>query len=320
MRKILITGAGSYIGTSFAAYAGAHYPDWQVDTLDLLDENWRERSFAGFDSVFHVAGIAHEKETKENEPLYYKVNRDLAVEVCERAKREGAGQFVFLSSMSVYGVDHGRITKETPPAPVTHYGRSKLQAEQGIAPLEDENFKVCVLRPPMVYGKGCRGNFSSMLRLVRKLPIFPRAKNERSMLHIDNLCCFLCKRMEEGCGGLFFPQNEEYMNPSQMAVWIGEAPNAPAADRMKTANNECMRIMYLLRSIDFPFYLSARSRALALTPSSRSDRMPLFAISRDSKTGSVSISATIRAKDTPTGKCSVLKHSRQQTLIGSPRT
>ena len=223
MRKILITGAGSYIGTSFAAYAGAHYPDWQVDTLDLLDENWRERSFAGYDSVFHVAGIAHEKETKENEPLYYKVNRDLAVEVCERAKREGAGQFVFLSSMSVYGVDHGRITKETPPAPVTHYGRSKLQAEQGIAPLEDENFKVCVLRPPMVYGKGCRGNFSSMLRLVRKLPIFPRAKNERSMLHIDNLCCFLCMRMKEERGGLFFPQNSEYMNPSQMAIWIGEA-------------------------------------------------------------------------------------------------
>ena len=223
MRKILITGAGSYIGTSFAAYAGAHFPDWQVDTLDLLDENWRETDFAGYDSVFHVAGIAHEKETKENEPLYYKVNRDLAVEVCEKAKREGVGQFVFLSSMSVYGVDHGRITKDTPPAPVTHYGRSKLQAEQGITPLADEQFKVCVLRPPMVYGKGCRGNFSSMLRLVGKYPVFPRVKNERSMLHIDNLCCFLCKRMEEGRGGLFFPQNRVYVNPSRMAVWIGEA-------------------------------------------------------------------------------------------------
>ena len=223
MRKILITGAGSYIGSSFAAYAAAHYPEWQVDTLDLLDENWRERSFAGYDSVFHVAGIAHQKETKENEPLYYKVNRDLAIEVCKKAKREGAGQFVFLSSMSVYGVDHGRITKDTLPAPTTHYGKSKLQAEQGIAPLADENFKVCVLRPPMVYGKGCRGNFGSMLRLVQKLPLFPRVNNERSMLSIDNLCCFLCKRMEEGRGGLFFPQNRGYMNTAEMAAWMGEA-------------------------------------------------------------------------------------------------
>lgn len=223
MKKILITGAGSYIGTSFAAYAEAHHPDWQADTLDLLDENWREHSFAGYDSVFHVAGIAHRKETKKDGPLYDRVNRALAVEVCEKAKHEGVGQFVFLSSMSVYGVEHGRITKDTPPAPTTHYGRSKLQAEQGIAPLADENFRICVLRPPMVYGKDCRGNFSSMLRLVGKLPVFPRVNNERSMLHIDNLCCFLCKRMEEGRGGLFFPQNDEYMNPSQMAVRMGEA-------------------------------------------------------------------------------------------------
>ena len=118
MKKILITGAGSYIGTSFEAYLGENYPeDYTVDTVDMQDPAWREKDFSGYDTVFHVAGIAHQKETKENASVYYKVNRDLAVETAEKAKRDGVKQFVFLSSMSVYGMDTGVITEETVPNP-----------------------------------------------------------------------------------------------------------------------------------------------------------------------------------------------------------
>lgn len=218
MKKILITGANSYIGTSFENYIRENYPDeYSVDTVDMIDGSWREKSFAGYDSVFHVAGIAHQKETKQNAPLYYSVNRDLAIEAAKKAQSDGVKQFIFLSSMSVYGMDTGVITKETQPNPKSHYGKSKWQAEQEMMELEDDSFKVCILRPPMVYGKGCKGNFQTVVKIVERFPIFPYVKNERSMIYIDNLSSFVKMCVDKGISGLYFPQNREYVCTMDMA-------------------------------------------------------------------------------------------------------
>ena len=149
MKKIIITGANSYIGTSFESYMKQFAEEYSVDTVDMIDGTWREKSFADYDVVFHVAGIAHRKETKENAELYYKVNRDLAIDVAAKAKADGVKQFVFLSSMSVYGMESGVITRDTVPLPKSNYGKSKLQAEEGIIPLADNSFAVAVIRPPM---------------------------------------------------------------------------------------------------------------------------------------------------------------------------
>ena len=223
MKRILITGANSYIGTSFEKYLKENYPDdYIVDTVDMKDGAWREKSFAGYDSVFHVAGIAHQKETKENAHLYYEVNRDLAIETAKKAKDECVKQFIFLSSMSVYGMDTGVITKETKPNPKSHYGKSKWEAEQAIAPLASDNFKVCILRPPMVYGKGCKGNFQTVVKIVKKFPVFPKVKNKRSMIYIDNLSSFLKFCVDQNLSNVYFPQNKEYMCTSNMALWISE--------------------------------------------------------------------------------------------------
>ena len=222
MKKILICGAGSYIGGSFEQYMAPFDDEYSIDTLDMQDAAWREHSFSGYDCVYLVAGIAHRKETKENAHLYYEVNRDLAIEVAKRAKAEGVSQLIFLSSMSVYGVERGIITPATEPAPKSNYGRSKLEAEEGMAALCDENFKICTLRPPMVYGKGCRGNFGTVVALVRKLPFFPKVKNQRSMIYIDNLSLFVKIAIDRGLSGLYFPQNREYINTSEMAGIIAE--------------------------------------------------------------------------------------------------
>ena len=230
-KKILITGAGSYVGESVKAYLEKFKNDigestYKVDTLDMLDESWRECDFSTYDVVYHVAGIAHAdvgNVTEEQKALYYKVNRDLAVEVTEKAKSEGVKQFIFMSSMIVYsGCLEKVITKDTEPKPLNFYGDSKWQADQKIRELGDANFKVVVLRPPMIYGKGSKGNYPMLAKLATKLPVFPIVHNKRSMLYIENLCEFVRLMIDNEEEGVFFPQNGEYSNTSDLVQMIAE--------------------------------------------------------------------------------------------------
>lgn len=221
MKRILITGANSYIGTSFENYI-KQFDGYEVDTVDMIDSSWRQKDFSNYDVVFHVAGIAHIKETKKNADLYYKINRDLAYETAQKAKNEGVGQFVFLSSMSVYGMDTGIITKETVPTPKSNYGKSKLQAEHLILGIADNNFNVCVIRPPMVYGRACKGNYQTILKIVRKSPVFPNLKNQRSMIYIGNLNSFVEMCINKNVSGIYCPQNREYVQTSHMVELIAK--------------------------------------------------------------------------------------------------
>ena len=215
MIRVLITGAGSYIGTHIAAHL-SQYPDrFEVCELDV-QKGLPKQAFSGFDTVIHVAGIAHRKETPGSEALYQAVNATLAADAAKQAKLEGVKQFIFFSSMSVYGRTVGRITADTPPAPSTYYGQSKLAAEKAMAAFADEGFRIATLRPPMIYGRGCRGNYPRLAALARKLPVFPKTQNERSMLYIGTLCRFVEKLIESGEGGLYFPQNAAYVNTSDM--------------------------------------------------------------------------------------------------------
>lgn len=182
----------------------------------MIDGTWREKAFTGYDVVFHVAGIAHRKETKENAHLYYEVNRDMAIETAKKAKADGVRQFIFMSSMSIYGMETGVITKDTAPNPKTHYGKSKLEAEKGIKWFSDESFRVAILRPPMIYGKGCKGNYQKLAKLARITPVFPDIENKRSMIYVDNLSEFIREIIDRKSNGIFCPQNDEYVCTSHL--------------------------------------------------------------------------------------------------------
>ena len=231
MKKILITGANSYIGTSFEAYLRQWPDQYAVTTVDMIDGSWRQTSFAGYDTVYHVAGIAHSdsgKITEEKKALYYKINTDLTVETAQKAKADGVRQFIFMSSAIVYGdsapVGQPKmITKDTPVSPANCYGDSKVQAENGIRPLADDGFKVVILRPPMIYGKGSKGNFPLLVKLADKLPAFPKVSNQRSMLYIGNLVEFVRLMIDHEEEGVFWPQNAEYSNTSDMVRQIAAA-------------------------------------------------------------------------------------------------
>lgn len=233
VKKVLITGAGSYIGESFSTYASTHYPSLSISAIDMLDGSWRDKDFSPYDIIYHVAGIAHadvgnvDEATKEK---YYKVNTDLAVEVARKCKAEGVKEFIFMSSMIVYGdsAPYGKkkvVDEHTVPHPTNFYGDSKLQADVAVRDLADDKFKVVVLRPPMIYGKGSKGNYPTLAKLAKKLPVFPKIDNERSMLHIENLCEFLCQIMLVEFSTpsvVLIPQNAEWTKTSEMVREIGE--------------------------------------------------------------------------------------------------
>lgn len=230
MKKILITGAGSYIGTNIEKYLNQWPEKYNVETIDMIGNEWRDKSFEGYDVIYHVAGIAHldsGKISTKKELLYKSVNVDLAIETAEKAKADGVKQFIFMSSVMVYGdsAPYGKkkiITKNTRPRPTNCYSDSKLRAEKGLRTLACKDFRVCIIRSPMIYGKGSKGNYPILAKFACKLPIFPKVKNTRSMLYIENLCEFVRLMIENNEMGIFYPQNKEYSNTTELVQMIAK--------------------------------------------------------------------------------------------------
>ena len=234
MKKVLITGANSYIGVSFENYVKEHYSDeLDIDTVDMIDGTWRVKDFSHYDVIFHVAGLAHAdvgNVSKETKNLYYAINTDLAIETAQKAKTDGVKQFVFMSSSIIYGgsASYGKkkiITEDTIPNPSNFYGDSKWKADKGVRLLADDSFTVTVLRPPMIYGRGSKGNYPTLAKLAKKIPVFPDIDNARSMLYIDNLCEFLSQVMIRKKSGIYWPQNAEYTKTSEMVRLISDSAN-----------------------------------------------------------------------------------------------
>ena len=227
MKKILITGAGSYVGENVRKYILSTSSDFQIDAVDTFDDNWKKADFSQYDVVYHVAGIAHVNADPKMEALYYKVNRDLTIEVAKHAKAAGVKQFIFMSSQIVFHESQSLKTEvlmaQTKENPNGFYGDSKLQAELGIKPLEDENFKVCILRPCMIYGPNAKGNFPRLAKLACKTPIFPCWHNKRSMLYIDNLAEFVKQAVLRELSGTYYPQNRELADTVEIIRFFAKA-------------------------------------------------------------------------------------------------
>ena len=214
MKRVLITGANSYVGTNVEAWLKRTPDEFKVDTISTFDGEWKKADFTKYDTVFHVAGIAHVDAKKKMEPLYRKVNTGLTLEVAQWAKEHGVKQFVFMSSSIVYkeskSLKPTLINKDTIPTPNGFYGDSKLQADIGLQKFESDSFKVCIIRPPMIYGPNCKGNFLRLAKLGATTPVFPKYRNKRSMLYIDNLAEFVKQAILRELSGIYHPQNKEY--------------------------------------------------------------------------------------------------------------
>lgn len=227
MKKVLITGAGSYVGESVRRYILSTSSDFEIDAVDTMNDAWKEADFSKYDVVYHVAGIAHVNADPKMEPLYYKVNRDLTVEVARAAMSAGVKQFIFMSSQIVFHESQSLksevLTADTKENPNGFYGDSKLQAEKGLHELECDAFKVCILRPPMIYGPNSKGNFPRLVKLAQKTPVFPAWHNKRSMLYIDNLAEFVKQAILRELSGTFYPQNRELADTVEIIRFFAKA-------------------------------------------------------------------------------------------------
>lgn len=227
MKKVLLVGIGGYIGTKFTEYIHNNYPDWHIDAVDSMNSKWADADFHGYDAVYNVSGLAHANARQGSEEQYYAVNGQLPIVVATKAKAEGVKIFVQMSSQIVYGDMSGLdeekvITLDTVPSEPTIYGKSKMMAEIGLQKLVDENFQVAIMRPPLIYSEYARDNFPRLVKFAKKMPIFPNLKNKQSMVYVDNICELVKLIIENNKGGIYYPQQECYIETSKIVKDIAD--------------------------------------------------------------------------------------------------
>lgn len=219
MKKVLVVGANSYIGKKFKEYIDINCTDEIIaDMVSASDGSWEKADFSNYDVVVHLAAIVHRKEKKKLESLYYKVNHRLAVNVAIKAKQSKVKQFIFMSTAAVYGSYVSYITKGTIPNPDTYYGKSKLKAEHDILKLCDINFSVSIIRPPMVYGEECPGNYGKLLKCAKFFFIMPNLHNKRSVINIEILNEILIEIITNKKEGVFHPQDKGYLDTCSLII------------------------------------------------------------------------------------------------------
>lgn len=224
----MLVGIGGYIGGKFTDYINKNYPDWQIDAVDSMNRKWADADFHGYDAVYNVSGLAHANARHGSEKLYYEVNGQLPIDVATKAKAEGVPMFVQMSSQIVYGDMSGLgedkvITAEIVPSEPTVYGKSKMMAERGLVALVDNSFQVALVRPPLIYSEFARDNFPRLVNFAKKMPVFPKLKNRQSMVYVDNLCELVKLIIEHNQGGVYYPQQECYIETSKIVADIAEA-------------------------------------------------------------------------------------------------
>lgn len=228
MKKVLLVGVGGYVGGKFIEYINKHYPDWQLESVDSIERKWEKTDFHGYDAVFNVSGLAHANARQGSEQEYYAVNGQLPIDIAARAKEASVPMFIQMSSQIVYGdmSDLGTekvITEFTVPSEPTVYGKSKMMAERGLQELSGPDFQVAIIRSPLIYSECARDNFPRLVSFAKKMPVFPMLENQQSMIYIDNICELVRLIIDNNKGGIYFPQQEVYIQTSKIVKDIAEA-------------------------------------------------------------------------------------------------
>lgn len=213
--KIIITGENGYIGNKIEDYLHGSHQGLDIQRISVRNFTGDDCSFEDVESIIHTAALVHKKESNYTEKDYFDVNCSLTIELAQKAKAAGVKHFIFFSTMAVYS-GTTEIMESTPLNPASMYGKSKLAAEKELMKMSDVHFIVSIVRPPMVYGPSCPGNYALLSKLAKKTPVFPFVQNERSMIFIGNLTEFVRQLIGNQDGGIFHPQDRDCIRTSDM--------------------------------------------------------------------------------------------------------
>lgn len=219
-RNLLVTGSSGFVGSSFMDSAKGHI---KIRSVSLQNTRVEEMDFDRIDIILHLAGIAHRME-KTEDSLYYDVNYQLTKDLAIAAKASGVRHFIFVSTIKVYGDDYELLTPETECKPNDAYGKSKLMAETALEELGSDDFRVSIVRPPLIYGPQVKGNMQKIVNLIEKRRVIPfgNINNKRSMVAVDNLVALLDRIIETGKSGLFLIQDSEPVSTSKLISEIAK--------------------------------------------------------------------------------------------------
>ena len=227
-KTLMITGASGFIGSNFIE----RYKDkYNIIPVDLLKVKSEELDFTDVDCVLHLAALVHQMNGAPREK-YFEVNTELTKRMSEESKKHGVKHFVFYSTVAVYGT-HGDINKElifdknSKVNPVTAYAESKWEAEEILRKLEDNKFRVSILRPPMVYGKNCPGNMKRLEKLIRLFPILPFNYNEnkRTLVNIEKLLEITDKVIRKEIFGITIPKDDKDISIKEIVEKLAKENN-----------------------------------------------------------------------------------------------
>ena len=224
MKKILLTGASGFVGSYFVE----NFSDkFKIKTFSFRKDDFATLDMNGIDTVVHLSAIVHQmKETGYD--VYEDVNVFQSISLAKKTKNSGVKQFVYMSTVKVYGEETGKPYSENSLChPQDNYGKSKLEAEKKLLELQDENFIISIIRTPIVYGHGVKANIKNLINLINKTPVLPfgNIKNRRSMIYIGNLCFYLDNIIEKQMGGIFLVSDDKPLSTTELCRLIANSLN-----------------------------------------------------------------------------------------------
>ncbi len=227
-KTLMITGASGFIGSNFIE----RYKDkYNIISVDLLEVKPEKLDFTDVDCVLHLAALVHQMNGAPREK-YFEVNTELTKKMAVESKKHGLKHFVFYSTVAVYGT-HGDINKKlildknSKVNPITAYAESKWEAEEILRKLEDGNFRVSILRPPMVYGKNCPGNMKRLEKLVRLFPILPfnYDENKRTLVNVEKLLEITDEIIKKEIFGITIPKDDKDVSIKEIVEKLAKENN-----------------------------------------------------------------------------------------------
>lgn len=226
-KKVLLTGATGFLGKTFITL---YQDNFEIQPLNLRDASYENVDYSNFDCLVHCAALVHQMQGAP-EQEYFEINAELTKRLATTAKQKGLAHFIYISTAHVFGdsgslSDHSHSYSETSECyPKDAYGRSKLLAEKYLNDLHSDGFTVSIVRPPMVYGKGAKGNIVTLAKLIKKCAVIPLdyRKNRRSIVYVENLCGFIERIIERKKSGIFLPQDAKPVSIAELVTLIATA-------------------------------------------------------------------------------------------------